>query len=116
VSKSSTEAELIGISDGLSTVLWVRNFMLAQGITVGPAVVWQDNKSTIALGEKGRSTSSRTKHIHIRYFFVKDRIDSGEIVLKYKPTEEMVADALTKPLQGSLFKSLRTRLLALHSE
>ena len=38
VSKSSTEAELIGISDGLSMVLWARNFMLAQGISVGPAV------------------------------------------------------------------------------
>ena len=116
VAKSSTEAELIGVSDGLSMVLWARNFLLAQGVPVGPALVWQDNKSTISLADKGRSTSSRTKHIHIRYFFIKDKIKSGEVVLRYKPTEKMVADILTKPLQGSLFKNLRERLLALHIE
>ena len=74
VSKSSTEAELIGPSDGLSQVIWVRNFLISQGYNVGPAVIWQDNKSTLAMAERGRSTSSRTKHIHVRYFFVTDRV------------------------------------------
>ena len=53
--------------------------------------------STMALIEKGQSTSSRTKHINIRYFFVKDRVEAGEVIIKYLPTEEMVADILTKP-------------------
>ena len=113
VSKSSTEAELIGVSDGLSQVIWVRNFLLAQGHDIGPALLWQDNKSTLALIEKGRSTSSRTKHISIRYFFVTDRVKSGEVTLQYKPTDQMVADLLTKPVQGELFRYLRGVLLNL---
>ena len=111
VSKSSTEAELVGVSDGLSQVIWVRNFLIAQGIELGPAIVWQDNKSTIAMIDKGRSTSSRTKHISIRYFFITDRVKAGEVSLQYKPTEQMVADLLTKPVQGELFKCLRRVLL-----
>jgi hypothetical protein len=113
VSKSSTEAEIVAVSDGLSEVIWARNFLLGQGVRLGPAVVYQDNKSTMALIAKGRSTSSRTKHINIRYFFVKDRVESGEIVIKYAPTEDMLADLLTKPLQGELFRKLRHSLLNL---
>lgn len=113
VSKSSTEAEIVAVSDGLSEVIWARNFLLDQGVQLGPAVVYQDNKSTMALISKGRSTSSRTKHINIRYFFVKDRVEAGEIVIKYAPTEEMLADILTKPLQGELFRKLRHALLNL---
>jgi hypothetical protein len=115
VSKSSTESELIAVSDGLSEVIWARNFLLNQGVRLGPAVVYQDNKSTMALMAKGRSTSSRTKHINIRYFFVKDRVESGEVVITYAPTEAMIADLLTKPLQGELFRRLRRSLLNLRA-
>ena len=54
--------------------------------------------STIALAEKRRSTSDHTRHINIRYFFVKDKNDSNELHIKYLPTDEMVADVLTKPV------------------
>jgi hypothetical protein len=91
VAKSSTEAELIGLSDSLSQVLWTRNFLMSQGHLMQPATIAQDNKSTIALAEKGRSTSGRTRHVSIRYFFVKDRIDSREIEIKYVPSESMIA-------------------------
>ena len=111
VSKSSTEAELIAMSDSLSNVIWLRQFLQYQGYNMGPAIVYQDNKSTMALANKGRSTSERTRHINIRHFFVKDRIDSGDIVIQYKPTGEMIADILTKPLQGALFRRLRALLL-----
>ena len=111
VSRSSTEAELIGISDAVSQILWTRSFLIAQGYNVREATVYQDNMSTITMAEKGRSTSERTRHIHIRYFFIKDRIDAGEIKLQYLPTEEMVADILTKPLQGELFKKLRAKMM-----
>jgi len=113
VAKSSCEAEIIGVSDGLSEVIWVRNFLLGQGLDIGPAIVFQDNQSTMKLFEKGRSTSSRTRHIHIRYFFIKDRVESGEVCLRYMPTEDMIADILTKPLQGELFRRLRAKLLNL---
>ena len=114
VSKSSTEAELIALSDGISQVIWTRELLLAQGYSdVGPAIVYQDNMSAMALAEKGRSTAKRTRHINIRYFFVKDRIESCEVEIVHLPTEEMIADILTKPLQGDLFKYLRARLLNL---
>jgi hypothetical protein len=113
MTKSSTEAELVGLSDQLPQVIWTRNFLEAQGYTVGPARIFQDNQSTIALVAKGRSTSARTRHIAIRYFFIKDRVESGEVVVEYKATGEMRADILTKPLQGELFRRMRAELMGL---
>ena len=113
VTKSSTEAELVTLSDAASQIIWTREFLKHQGYEVQAATIFQDNKSTIALAEKGRSTSARTRHINIRFFFIKDRIDMGELKVSYLPTEEMVADILTKPLQGDLFRRLRDKLLGL---
>jgi hypothetical protein len=111
MSKSSTESELIGLSDCVTQVVWTRQFLIHQGYELPPATVFQDNKSTISLVEKGRSTSERTRHINIRFFFVKDKIDSGYVKIEYLPTGEMIADILTKPLQGGLFRKLRRQLL-----
>jgi len=111
--KSSTETELVGLSDSLSMIIWIRNFLIAQGYHLSAAVVYQDNKSTIAMATKGASTSERTRHVALRYFFVKDRIESGEVSIQYLPTGAMIADLLTKPLQGSLFRRLRGELLNL---
>ncbi len=111
VSKSSTESELVALSDEASQVLWTRNFLELQGYKMKPAKIFQDNMSTIALADKGRSTSERTRHINVRYFFTKDKVESGELMIEYLPTEEMIADILTKPLQGALFRRLRDQLL-----
>lgn len=111
VSKSSTESELVGLADGLPMVLWTRNFLISQGYDVGIANTYQDNKSTIILAEKGNPASSRTRHINIRYFFVKDRMEKKEVKISYLPTERMIADFYTKPLQGSLFVQLRNYIL-----
>jgi hypothetical protein len=59
------------------------------------------------LAEKGRSTSEKTRHTN----FVKDRINSKEIQLNYLSTDEMIADILTKPLQGAQFIKMRNILL-----
>jgi len=111
VTKSSTEAELVGLSDSLGQAIWTRDFLIGQGYVMGPATLFQDNMSTITLANKGRSTSDRTRHIHIRYFFVKDRVNSGEVKIEYKHTKMMLADLLTKPLQGDLFRVMRKELL-----
>eukprot|EP01037_Dinobryon_pediforme_P019075 gene19075-19430_t len=83
------EAELVGLADGIPTVLWTKNFLEEQGFKVEAATVHQDNKSTIVLAEKGKSTTNRTRHINIRYFFVKDRIESNDIKIVYTRTEDM---------------------------
>jgi len=111
VTKSSTEAEQVSLSDNSSQVIWTREFLIAQGYSLGPSIIYQDNQSTIALVNKGYSTSERTRHIKIRYFFIKDLIDKQELKLEYLPTGEMLADMLTKPLQGELFRRMRKQLM-----
>jgi len=109
--KSSTEAELVGVSDGSNNILWLRNFLIEQGYRMEAATIVQDNQSTLALLEKEYSTNKRTRHINIRYFYLKNKVEEGEVVLEYKPTDEMIADVLTKPLQGEKFIELRDSLL-----
>ena len=109
--KSSTEAELVALSDSTGQVLWTRNFLLEQGYNLGPATVYQDNMATISLVKNGKSNSERTRHIAIRFFFVKDKVDKKEIKIQYLQTGNMLADLLTKPLQGHLFERLRNALL-----
>jgi hypothetical protein len=111
VTKSSTEAELVGITDAAGIIEDVMGTLRELGEIVDHAVVLQDNKSTITLIENGRSNSARTKHIHVRYFFLKQSIDTGQVKLRYQPTGEMVADVLTKPLQGEQFEAASRRLL-----
>jgi hypothetical protein len=111
VTKSSTESELVGLSDALPQILWSKEFLECQGHQVGKVQLYQDNQSTIALANKGRSTSSRTRHISIRYFFIKEKIDSGDVEVVYLPTGDMRADIMTKPLQGDLFRKMRAELL-----
>jgi hypothetical protein len=111
VTKSSTEAELVALSDLSSLGLWLRDFLLAQGENPQPVTVYQDNMSTLALINNGGSTSERTRHINIRYFWLKDRIDTGDITPVYRPTEEMIADFFTKPLQGEKFTLARKEVL-----
>ena len=89
----------------------IRDFLIGQGYSIGAATIYQDNMSTMALAKNGRSNSDRTRHINIRYFFVKDRVEQGDVKIEYMPTGDMVADVLTKPLQGSLFARLRDLLL-----
>jgi len=61
--------------------------------------------------KNGKSNSSRTRHIAIRFYFVADRVASKEISVEYMRTGDMIADILTKPLQGALFERLRGLLL-----
>ena len=111
VARSSTEAELIGLADSVTQVIWCREFLAAQGYRMPEAIIYQDNQSTITLAEKGKSTSDATRHINVRFFFINEKINNKEIKLVHKGTNEMLADLLTKPLQGNLFRRLRAMLL-----
>jgi hypothetical protein len=112
VGVSSTEAELIGVHDVMPQLVWTGHFMAAQGHKVVDTVLYQDNKSTILLATNGRASSGKhTRHINIRYFFVKDRVKNGELRIEYCPTKEMWADYFTKPLTGALFYELRDKIM-----
>jgi hypothetical protein len=101
----------VALSDMCGKVIWHREFLVAQGMNPPPARVNQDNMSTMSLIKNGASTSDRTRHVAIRYFWVKDRISAKEIEVIYCPTENMIADILTKPLVGEQFIKLRNLLL-----
>jgi hypothetical protein len=103
VTKSSTEAELVGLSDSANQGLFLRNFLTLQGYCMPAVTVYQDNLSCMALLARGRAGGERTRHIAIRYFWVKDRVDRGEATIEHKGTAELYANVLTKPLQGSQF-------------
>jgi hypothetical protein len=112
-SKSSTEAELVGASDYLSNTIWSKLFLEAQGYGITTNIFEQDNISAIHLEKNGRSSAGKqSRHIDIRYFVMKDRITSENIMVRHCLTEEMLADFfLTKPLQGNLFRKFRTVLM-----
>ena len=129
---SSTEAEVVGVDDNMSFICWARYYLQAQGqhmtdniaddadesnkqIILGDEnILNQDNTSSIRLEKNGKSSSTkRTKHINIRYFFITDRVKKGEVSIEYCPTDDMIADYFTKPLQGSKFRKFRNTILGI---
>jgi hypothetical protein len=110
--RSSTEAEVVGASDYLPNTLWVQLFMNAQGYPMQKTYFEQDNESAIKLEKNGRvSAGPKSRHIDIRYFWIKDRIKSANVDIRHCPTLRMIADFFTKPLQGNLFRLFRSVIL-----
>ena len=96
--KSSTEAELIAVDDMSGLIMWMKYFLREQGYDTNN-VVHQDNQSTIKMIKNGKESSTkRTRHIEIRYFYITDKIQNGELRVKYCPTDDMIADFMSKPL------------------
>jgi hypothetical protein len=110
--KSSTETEIVGADDFMPAICWTRYFMKAQGYVVNDNVLFQDNKSSILLEKNGKASSSkRTKHINIRYFFITDRVEKKEVSVVWCPTGDMIGDYATKPLQGAIFCKFRDQIM-----
>ena len=109
--KSSCESELYAGGENITDAIFLRNYLIDQGYDIPPVTVYQDNQAAIRLMENGFTSSSRTRHIDIRYFFIKDRIENGDVRIEYLHTKQMIADFLTKPLVGELFYRLRDLLL-----
>jgi hypothetical protein len=109
--QSSTETELISLHDKLPDIVWTRYFVECQAYDINECVVFQDNMSALSLEKNGRiSSSKRTKHIKAKYFLIKDYHESGEIDLRYCPTDIMWVDVLTNPLQGKKFRDMQAFL------
>ena len=106
VTKDSTEAELVALSDAVSEILWMRHLLLAQGYNIGATTLYQDNQAVIDLMRSERRTKQRTKHLNVRYFHARDFELSGQIKIQWKSTHLMLADLMTKPLQSASFSNL----------
>ena len=110
-SKSSTEAEIIAVSDGMNVPLWLMDFIKGQGHEQCTIVIEQDNQSAITLLTKGRSTSETTRFIAIRHYWINQYILNKVVKLVHVPTDNMIADYFTKPLQGTRFKKMVNKIL-----
>ncbi len=114
--RSSTETELVGVDDMMPIIVWSRYFLMSQGYGVTQNLLLQDNKSSMLLEKNGKASSGKhTRHINIQYFFITDKVNMKEIEIKWCPTKEMVADFMTKPLQGSRFRRLRILIMGMAS-
>ena len=117
VTISSTETEVVATGERLPKCTWFRYFRIAQGGSTTEDILMQDNKSAILLQKNWPfSTGKGSKHINIRYFFAVDKIKNKEIKVIYCPTEEMIADFNTKPLQGKLFFYFRDKIMGIREE
>ena len=92
--------------------IWIVMFYEAQGYDITKNVLFQDIESEIKMQNNGRDSCTwNSRHINIRHFFVKDKVDKEEIEVQFCPTYWMIADYFTKPLQRNLFKLFRDLII-----
>jgi len=109
VSLSTTEAEFVAASEAAKEIVWLTR--LFNEITeLGEIPILQvDNQSAIKL-IKNPEFHKRTKHIDVRYYFVRELYEEGKIGVEYVATQEQLADIMTKPLAKGPFQELRGKL------
>ena len=99
VTLSTTEAEYMAACAAGTEVMWMRHFLSELGYAPqGPSVILMDNQSAIAVG-KNPEHHGRMKHIQRRFYWLREAVESKALRLEFVPTSQMVADALTKPLE-----------------
>jgi hypothetical protein len=112
VATSSTEAELVCIFDGMDYLIWMRNVLDFLGYPQNTTTIFQDNTSTITMAYMGRGGSgSRTRHIDIKYFYIKQFLDSKALEIDHLGRDNMTADFFASPRQGSVFRRFRGMIM-----
>ena len=107
VALSTAEAEYVALSSAAQESLWMRRLNSELGNPPeGPTIILEDDQSAIAMA-KNPQFHGRAKHIDIRHHFIREQVSDGIIELKYCPTQDMVADMLTKGLAQQRFCLLR---------
>ena len=98
VALSSTESEYMALLHAVKEQIWIKRLLNEIGYNIDSQItIYTDSQSAIALAQNPEH-HARTKHIDIQYHFVRNCVDDGKLELKYCPTEDMVADGLTKTL------------------
>ncbi|CAL9004052.1 unnamed protein product [Prunus brigantina] len=103
VSRSSTEAEYKALAHCAADSFWIRQLLRDLYISIPEApILHSDNLSALALSANP-VLHSRIKHLEIDYHFIREKVQSKDLVIQYVPTDEQVADILTKGLHSPLF-------------
>ena len=113
VALSSTESEFVAASTAAQEVLWLRALFADIGVPtahLSTTTLFCDNRAAKALAESHK-VSQRSKHINVRYHFIRDAVAKGEIAVEWISTEEQQADLFTKALGVQPFLRLRARVM-----
>ena len=106
MSLSIAEAEYIAVGSCCSQLLWMKKVLTDYGISQDTMIVYCDNSNAIDIS-KNPIQHSKTKHIEIRYHFIRDLVERKIVYLEYIPTERQNTDIFTKPLDRSKFETRR---------
>ncbi|CAL1409608.1 unnamed protein product [Linum trigynum] len=112
VTLSTTEAEFVAASFCATQCVWLRRVLCQMGwgeSVKDSTTIYCDNNSTIKLS-KNPVFHGRSKHIDVRFHFLRDLANEGVVELEYIGTGEQVADVMTKPLKLEMFQLMRERL------
>ena len=101
----------MALYEATKEAVWLKVFLGDLGeMTSNEAIkMYENNQGSIALGNNPEF-HKKTKHIDIRYHFVREKVESDEAVLEYCPTQDMLADMMTKPIAAVQFENIRDRL------
>ena len=102
VSLSTTEAEFIVVTEAVKEAIWMIGMTVSLQAQKGVAKVYCNNQSGIYLA-KNQTFYERTKHIDVKFHFVRETIESGEVNLEKITTDHNPTNALTKALLGPKF-------------
>ena len=95
---STAEAEYVALSTATQECMWMQKLLSESGNPPdGPTTILEDNQSSIAMA-RNPQFHGRAKHIDIKHHFVREQVSNGSIALQYCPTNDMLADILTKRL------------------
>ena len=109
VALSTSEAEYIALCLATQEAVWIKRLLTELRVPVGPVLLMEDNQAAIAIA-RNPVAHARTKHIDIRFHFVREALQDGAIDIHYCPTSEMLADLLTKSLSKEWFERLRSAM------
>ena len=109
VSTSTAEAEYVAAASCCSQVLWMRTQLRDYGFSFNRIPIYCDSKSAIAISVNPVQ-HTKTKHIDVRYHFIKDHVEKGTIELYFVKTELQLADLFTKPLDVTRFNFLISQI------
>ncbi|CAK9811714.1 Retrovirus-related Pol polyprotein from transposon TNT 1-94 [Anthophora quadrimaculata] len=109
VSLSTAEAEYIALTHGTKEAIWLRQMLKELGISCDSIPIFVDNQSAIKIANNSEY-HKRSKHIDVRFHFIRDVLNRKEIEINYVQSKQQLADIFTKPLAKQKFCFLREKL------